>query len=153
MKLKVETNFDFGKLASKLDNILDDVVDDSKRVYRVATRENLKSGKLRKLRPTSIENRKRGNYGFGKKAPKTSSTKPLVWTGRLLNSIQVKDEGIEMMKYGMHHNDGFNIGSTPVAPRPFLAIKGKRIAGTKYGKEYEKFINKMYKRIRKALKK
>ena len=154
MKLQIRTTFDFGKLASKIEGIMNDVVDDGKRLYRATTRDNLKEGKIRKLRPASIEARKRGHYWKGKKVTPTTSTKPLVYTGELLNSIRVVDKGIEMWDYGLNHHEGFTLPQgTPVKARPFLAIKGKRVAGTKYGKEYDKFINKMYKKIGKALKK
>ena len=163
MKLQIRTTFDFGKLASKMDGILNDVVDDGKRLYRTTTRENLKEGNLRKLRPFSIEARKKGHYWGGKKVTPTTSTKPLIYTGSLLNSIKWKDDGVEMNKYGLHHQEGFEIpmkraGVTfnqKVAPRKFFALKpdGKKIKGTKYGKAYDKFIDKMYKRIGKALKK
>ena len=163
MKLQIRTTFDFGKLAKKMDGILNDVVDDGKRLYRTTTKDNLKEGNLRKLRPASIEARKKGHYWGGKKVTPTTSTKPLIYTGSLLNSIKWKDDGVEMNKYGLHHQEGFEIpmkraGVTfnqKVAPRRFFALKpdGKKIKGTKYGKKYDKFIEKMYKRIGKALKK
>ena len=68
-----------------------------------------------------------------------------------------------MWDYGLHHHKGFEIpmkraGVTfnqKVAPRKFLALKldGKSIKGTKYGKSQQQFIDKMYKKIGKALKK
>ena len=172
MKLQIRTTFDFGKLASKMDSIVNDVVDDGKRLYRTTTRENLKEGRLRKLKPYSIEARKQGLYWRGKsgdshhgdrKVSATTSTKPLVYTARLLKSIKVVKDGVEMNDYGLNHQEGFFIpmkraGVTfnqKVAPRRFFALKldGKRVKGTKYGKAYDKFIDKMYKRIGKALKK
>ena len=163
VKLQIKTNFSFSKLHNQLDSILNDVVDDAKRLYRASTQENLKSGKLRKLRPASIEARKKGHYWGGKKVSPTSSTKPLMYTGRLYNSIKWHDDGIEMVEYGLRHQEGFGIpmkraGITfnqTVPPRPFLALnpQGKRFKGTKYGKSYAKFQSKMYKKIHKALKK
>ena len=67
MKLQIKTNFSFSKLHNQLDSILNDVVDDAKRLYRASTQENLKSGKLRKLRPASIEARKKVIIGEVKK--------------------------------------------------------------------------------------
>ena len=156
MKLQIKTTFDFGKLANKIEGIMNDVVDDGKRLYRATTRDNLKEGNLRKLRPASIEARKRGHYWKGKKVAPTNSTKPLIYTGSLLNSIKWKDDGVEMNEYGLFHQKGFLMrNGTLVKPRRFFALKpdGKRVSGTKYGKEYDKFIDKMYKRIGKALKK
>ena len=156
MKLQIKTTFDFGKLANKIEGIMNDVVDDGKRLYRTTTKENLREGKLRKLRPASIEARKRGHYWKGKKVTPTNSTKPLIYTGSLLDSIKWKDDGVEMNEYGLFHQKGFSMPTgTLVKPRRFFALKpdGKRVSGTKYGKEYTKFIDKMYKRIGKALKK
>ena len=156
VKLQIKTNFSFSKLHNQLDSILNDVVDDAKRLYRASTQENLKSGKLRKLRPASEKARKKGHYWGGKKVPPTSSTKPLIYTGRLYNSIKWNDDGIEMVEYGLRHQEGFNIaGGKFIEPRPFLALnpQGKRFKGTKYGKSYAKFESQMYKKIHKALKK
>ena len=156
MKLQVRTTFDFGKLANKIEGIMNDVVDDGKRLYRATTKDNLKEGNLRKLRPASIEARKKGHYWGKIKVTPTTSTKPLIYTGSLLNSIKWKDDGVEMNEYGLFHQKGFlTRNGILVKPRRFFALKldGKRVKGTKYGKAYDKFIDKMYKRIGKALKK
>ena len=156
MKLQIKTTFDFGKLEREIVGIMNDVVDDGKRLYRTTTKDNLREGNLRKLRPASIEARKRGHYWGGKKVTPTNSTKPLIYTGSLLDSIKWKDDGVEMNEYGLFHQKGFLMrNGTLVKPRRFFALKpdGKRVAGTKYGKAYDKFIDKMYKRIGKALKK
>tara|TARA_Y100001938_G_C7850283_1_gene310474 strand:- start:61 stop:549 length:489 start_codon:yes stop_codon:yes gene_type:complete len=159
---KIETTFDFRKLENKIDGIINDVVDDAKRLFRTATRENLKSGKIRKLRPFSIEMRKKGQYWANRKEnPPNPIDKPLVWTKSLLNSIKVVDDGVEMNRYGLNHQEGFFIRSglsnvrRVVRPRKFFALnpETKNLASTKYGKEYKKFIDQMYKKIHKALKK
>ena len=162
MKLQIKTTFDFGKLENKIEGIVNDVVDDAKRLFRTTTKENLNSGKLRKLRPLSIEMRKKGQYWGNKKEPSPSPIdKPLVWTKSLLNSIKVVDDGVEMNHYGLNHQKGFFIKSglsnvrRVVPPRKFFSLnpEAKRFGSTKYGKQYKKFISKMYKRIHKALKK
>ena len=162
MKLQIKTTFDFGKLERKIPDILNDLVDESKMVYAEMSAKNISDG-LRPLKKASIEARKKGHYWGGKKVTPTTSTKPLIYTGSLLNSIKWKDDGVEMNEYGLFHQKGFEIpmkraGVTfnqKVAPRRFFALKpdGKKIKGTKYGKKYDKFIEKMYKRIGKALKK
>ena len=164
MKLQIKTTFDFGKLENKIEGIVNDVVDDAKRLFRTTTKENLNSGKLRKLRPLSIEMRKKGQYWGNRKEPSPSPIdKPLVWTKSLLNSIKVVDDGVEMNHYGLNHQKGFGIpmrrsGITfnqTVPPRKFFALnpETKRFGSTKYGKQYKKFISKMHKQIHKALKK
>ena len=162
MKLQIKTTFDFGKLERKIPDILNDLVDESKMVYAEMSAKNISDG-LRPLKKASIEARKKGHYWGGKKVAPTSSTKPLVYTGELFKSIKIADEGVEMWDYGLHHHKGFEIpmkraGVTfnqKVAPRKFLALKldGKSIKGTKYGKSQQQFIDKMYKKIGKALKK
>ena len=162
MKLQIKTTFDFGKLERKIPDILNDLVDESKMVYAEMSAKNISDG-LRPLKKASIEARKKGHYWGGKKVTPTTSTKPLVYTGELFKSIKIVDKGVEMWDYGLHHHKGFEIpmkraGVTfnqKVAPRKFLALKldGKSIKGTKYGKSQQQFIDKMYKKIGKALKK
>ena len=163
MKLQIKTTFDFGKLASKLPEILDDLVDESKMVYAEASVKNITDGKLRKLRPKTLESRRKGHYWGNKKVAQTSKTKPLDYTGNLIKSIKIHEQGVIMNEYGLHHQKGFNIpmkraGVTfnqPVPPRKFLALNldGKKIKGTKYGKKQKQFVDKMYKKLHKALKK
>ena len=136
-------------------DILNDIVDESKHIYAEMTAKNIDDG-LRSLKKPSIEARKRGHYWGGIKVAPTSSTKPLVYTGRLFKSIKMVKEGVEMMEYGLHHDKGFTLPQgIHVKPRKFLAIKSgaKNIKGTKYGKTQHRFIQNMYKKIGKALKK
>ena len=154
----IYTSFDFGKLSRALDAITKDTVDKSKHAYAEMTAKNITDA-LRPLRPLSIEMRKKGHYWGGKKVAPTSSTKPLVYTGRLLESIKMVDDGMEMMEYGIHHHKGFDIPrkkagiewNQKVNPRPFLAVKGKNIKGTKYGKQQEKYTSEMFKKIAQIL--
>ena len=159
---KITTTFDFGKLASKIPEILDDLVEESKMVYAEMSVKNITEG-LRPLKKPSIEARKKGHYWGNKKVTPTSKTKPLDYTGDLIKSIKIHEQGVIMNEYGLHHQKGFNIpmkraGVTfnqPVPPRKFLALNldGKKIKGTKYGKKQKQFVDKMYKKLHKALKK
>ena len=159
---KITTTFDFGKLASKIPEILDDLVEESKMVYAEMSVKNITEG-LRPLKKPSIDARKKGHYWGNKKVTPTSKTKPLDYTGDLIKSIKIHKQGIIMNEYGLHHHKGFEIPmkrasvrfNQKVPARPFLALKldGKKITGTKYGKQQQKFVDKMYKKIGKALKK
>ena len=162
MKLQVRTTFDFGKLARKMPDILNDIVDESKMVYAEMSVKNITDG-LRPLKKASIEARKKGHYWGGAKVPPTSKTTPLDYTGELIKSIKIHEQGVIMNEYGLHHHRGFSIPmkhagaifNQPVKPRPFLAMKldAKNISSTKFGKTQKRFIDNMYKRIGKALKK
>ena len=162
MKLQIKTTFDFGKLERKMSDILNEMVDESKMVYAEMSVKNITDG-LRPLKKPSIEARKKGHYWGGKKVTPTSKTTPLDYTGSLIKSIKVHKQGVIMNEYGLHHHKGFGIPmkragaifNQTVKPRPFLAMKldAKNIKGTKYGKTQQRFIENMYKRIGKALKK
>lgn len=139
-------SFDFEKLVKKLPEITKDFHDKNKHDYAEITAKNITDG-LRGLKDASKKARRRGVYWGGERVTPTSSNKPLVYTGRLLESIKMVDDGIEMMEYGIHHHRGFQ----GVAARPFLAVEGKKIAGTKYGKQTQKYKTEMFKKISKVL--
>ena len=151
---KITTTFDFGKLASKIPEILDDLVEESKMVYAEMSVKNITEG-LRPLKKPSIDARKKGHYWGNKKVTPTSKTKPLDYTGDLIKSIKIHKQGIIMNEYGLHHQRGFTLPQgTRVPPRKFLAMNldAKNITG-KYKETQKKFIKNMYKKIGKALKK
>ncbi len=149
MKLQIKTTFSFAKLARKLPNILNELVDESKMVYAEMSVKNITDG-LRPLKKASIEARKRGIYWAGKRVTPTTKTKPLDYTGDLIKSIKIHEKGVIMNEYGIYHNQGIG-----VPKREFLALKldSESVKGTKYGTKQKKFIKQMYKRIGKALKK
>ena len=150
----IKTNFSFGKLERKLPDILKDIVDESKHIYAEMSAKKIDDG-LRPLKKASIEARRRGHYWGKRKVAPTQSTKPLIYTGALRDSIKIHEQGVIMNEYGLHHQKGFTLPQgTPVPPRKFLAMNldAKNITG-KYKETQKKFIKNMYKKIRKALKK
>ena len=157
MNLKVKTTFSFSKLLKALPSILDDLVEESKEVYAEMTAENITKGQLRPLRPKTLTARRKGHYWGKKKVSPTSNTRPLLYTGALLKSIKLHKQGIEMNEYGLRHQQGFKMPNVKkaVAPRRFLAMKldAKSMEAGKYGQTQKRFINRMYKKIGRALKK
>ena len=149
MKLQVKTTFSFAKLARKLPDILNELVDESKMVYAEMSVKNITDG-LRPLKKPSIEARRKGIYWAKERVPPTTKTTPLDYTGALIKSIKIHEQGVIMNRYGLHHHNGFQ----NVKPRKFLAMKldAKTVSG-KYGEAQKKFIKLMHKRIGKALKK
>ena len=122
-KVSFKSNFSFRKLGSKLGDVLGEqnekIIDSLAQI----TKRNISDGKLRPLSQNTLEIRRRGLSTFSGHSPSpTTETRPLLYTGRLLNSIKPVEGGIEMMEYGVEHNDGFN---TPegkfVAQRTFIA--------------------------------
>ena len=146
--ITIKTTFSFAKLERKLPEILKDIVDESKMVYAEMSVKNITDG-LRPLKKPSIEARKRGIYWAGQRVAPTTKTKPLDYTGALIKSIKIHEQGVIMNEYGLYHNEGIG-----VPKRKFLALglDAKTVSG-KYGEQQKKFVKKMYKRIGKALKK
>jgi len=74
----------------------------SKKAFADNIRNNIKNGAFAPLSETTIFIRERGlspNSGY----TKTSSKKPLVHTGNLLNSIKETETGVSMAHYGKYH--------------------------------------------------
>ena len=91
--------------------------------FAEATAKNISDGNLRGLSQNTLELRRRGLSTFdGHNPSPTTETRPLLYTGRLKNSIKATEDGIEMFDYGLEHNKGF---STPegkqVPSRNFIA--------------------------------
>ena len=128
--VKTSSNFSFRRLGSKLQDILgkqnEKIIDGLAQM----TKRNISEGKLRGLSQNTLEIRRRGlstfdSYGTPnapRKPKPTSETRPLLYTGNLLNSIKPTKDGIEMLEYGEEHHDGFNTPEGKSVPaRSFIA--------------------------------
>ena len=131
MKLKITTNFDFGKLASKLPDLLDNVVKDSIDSSVQASRDAIKSGKLQSLEKSTLEIRRHRGI---------SGSTPLYATGDLYKSIKRSKNGLEFKRYGAYQRKGFkptrvpyinkynkiayppNVNGVTVPPRDFITF-------------------------------
>ena len=150
-KVKSSSNFSFKKLGEKLEDILgkqnEKIIDGLAQI----TKRNISDGKLRGLSQNTLELRRRGLSTFSGHDPSpTGETRPLLYTGRLLNSIKPVKDGIEMMDYGLEHNDGFNTPEGKSVPaRTF--IPGEE--GLKKDKKgLEKIQNELVINMQKAMK-
>ncbi len=162
MKLKIRSNFSFSKLAKEMPGILEKYSSASGKGSAKNIKTSLEKGSYQPLEESTKDIRRRGkspNAGF----MATSSTKPLIHTGSLRNSIRVDKEGIKMNKYGKFQNDGYivkpskrkngfsnkfhTVGKT-VPPRPFIN-KGMAMESP----ESKQAAKDLSKNIRKALKK
>ena len=168
MKLQVKTTFDFGKLASKTQKIVDDFVNNTISGESKAMKNRISSGKaitgkMKALEDSTVETRKlRG----------ISGKVPLNATGALLNSIKPTAEGVWGKEYGSFHNTGFVTNNKPIIPdsptysgkaagkdSKMFNFAGKTIEprvwlhNTSTFKNNKKIINTFFKNIKKALKK
>ena len=156
VKLKIESNFSFAKLAKEMPGILEKHSTDMGRGSAKSIKTALEKGSYQPLEDSTIDIRRRGkspSAGF----MKTNSKKPLIHTGSLRDSIRVDKEGIKMHEYGKFQNDGYivkpsgfsnkfhTVGKT-VPPRPFID-RGLAVE-TPESKQAEKDLSK---NIRKAL--
>ena len=127
MKLQISTTFSFSKLASKMPKIIENTTKGLSRSGAVGIKKSIESGRFKALSPTTIDIRKSGaspnsNYLA------TSSTKPLIHTGRLRDSIKSNKEGVEMLKYGMYQNKGYKTATNRFTKNYFMRT-GKNLAG------------------------
>ena len=161
MKLQIRTTFDFGKLASKIEGIMNKHADRTGRVSVQGIKDAIDGGKFDAISDATRYVRKEGlspNSGM----TATSSTKPLVHTGKLRRSIKWVSrgqKGIAMEDYGAYHLKERKIKKNPFTKSMNFAGKTRPArdfvsAGLK---EREKGVLKSFdafrKDLRKALKK
>ena len=134
MKLEISVNFDFGELAGKTKNIIDDYLEEFAKNSEQISKEVIDSGKLAKLKPATERWRRSKGYPI---------SPPLKASGTLYNSIKAKGNTLSMRKYGKHHNDG--TVPTTVA-RPFIAgigvsnIKSRQKLDKKFMQDIQKAL-------------
>jgi len=117
LKLKIKSNFNFGKLATKMPDVLDNFLNDSYADLLVdESKKFIKSGQVTPpLKRSTIKQRKKEGYG----------NKALFKTGALTNSLKKSKKGLQLKAYGVSHYNGFTIGSRgiKVPSRPFLVVR------------------------------
>ena len=113
MKLEIKTNFSFSKLSSSLPKILEKHLQRTARSSAQGAREVIESGRLKRLKTSTINRRKRRGTG---------GRKPLFETGSLFRSIKGTSEGLKMNEYGLWHHEG---NKRP--KRPFIFPSRKTI--------------------------
>ena len=124
-KVSFTSNFRFGKLREKIDEIVGDsnkgIVDSIAR----NTKKNIltASYESNKLSDVTLDARRRGASSFSGHNPSpTTETRPLLYSKRLFDSIKPTKDGLEIMDYAFEHQKGFTTSSgKSVPPRPFIA--------------------------------
>ena len=141
MKLEVKVNFDFGKLANAIPELIKQYTSDYARESAEGSKSIIDSGALQPLGVVAQKMRK--NEGFPV-AP------PLKKTGKLYKSIKQKGDKVQMLAYGLLHNDGHKthpksaIPNVDVVARPFIkpVIKTRKKIGANFLKNIRKALRK-----------
>jgi|TARA_Y100000593_G_C4164746_1_gene263837 phage gpG-like protein len=118
--LEWKSNFSFDKLSKNLDKAIKKFGGDNVKSFTKAAKDNLQKGDFKPLAEATLKARKQGVGWGGKRVGKTSSKRPLIQTGRLLNSIKEKDGEFTMIEYGFRHHAGFSANRKKIPARPFL---------------------------------
>ena len=167
MKLQIRTTFDFGKLASKAKELIDNLKEQTILTESKEMSNRLKSG-------STIDGTMKGISDAAKITRilrgHSPTSPPLNASGKLLNSIKVRKTGVSINKYGLYQSEGFTTQNNPVIPegkkKPKGGLKkrqfkfaGKSIPARRWLHDSETFkndkkiVDKFFKSIGKALKK
>ena len=126
MKVSVKSNFSFEKLSTKT-QFRKKIFEDSTLAISTAIAKNSKKNILDGVKPdlkdSTLISRQEGRSSFkGHNETETPSfnLQPLFYTGRLLNSIKGNKKGLEMLSYGLEHQNGFEGTHGDVPARPFI---------------------------------
>ncbi len=148
MQIIAKSNFSFSQLSLKLNDIINRVLNNSAKSSSNKTKSNILQSKdvtggiLDELAEITHERRADGVFWEGdgetkrfgntkawrakflKKNLKPQSTKPLHYTGNLLNSIRAKKNTMNLAGYGGLHHEGYKVSgnakSWTVPSRPFI---------------------------------
>ena len=121
MKLQIRTTFDFGKLAGKTKELIDNfkeqtILTESKKMSNRLKSGRTINGTMDKLSDAAkITRILRGH---------SPTSPPLNASGKLLNSIKVVRSGVSINKYGLHQSTGFTTQNNPVIPEGSKKPKG-----------------------------
>ena len=148
-KVSFKSNFSFGKLSSKLFEILEDSNSEITDSIARNTKKNILTATTRQLSNNTLDIRRRGLSTFpGHNPSPTNETRPLLYSKRLFDSIKGTKDGLEMMDYGLVHQEGFTTKEGfSVPPREFIAA----LSDDK--KALENVESRIINRIEKAMKK
>ena len=147
--VKFTSNFSFRKLSQNLNAVIDDSNLNIAEAIAKNTKKNILDGVTPELKDSTLRQRRTGATSFDGHSPqKTNETRPLLYTKRLFNSIKGTKEGLEIMDYGLEHNDGTQPGTHGTIPqRKFIG----EIQDNK--EDLSKVENSLISRIEKAMKK
>jgi len=107
--VRVSINFSFPKLAGRIQKIIVDTVNREKQGIVEVSKKTIKNRELQPLSDSTIGKRRSGTSDYKKRGHRPSPTTddtPLHYTGSLYKSIKVSDKGIDMLDYGISHDQG-----------------------------------------------
>lgn len=144
-----KSNFSFKKLTSKFEEIFNDSKSEIVESIARNTKKNILTAGTRRLSNRTLEARKLGVSSFPGHNPRpTTETRPLLYTKRLFDSIKATEEGLDIMDYGLIHQEGFTTSEGKNVPaRPFIAT----LSDDK--KALENVENRIFNKLEKAMKK
>ena len=167
MKLQIRTTFDFGKLASKTKELIDNFKEQTILTESKEMTNRLKSGRAIDGTMKNISDAAKITRILRGHSP---TSPPLNASGKLLQSIRVIKTGVSINKYGLYQSQGFTTQNNPVIPEGKRKPKGGlrkrqfKFAGKtipprqwihtdetfKYDKKiYNSFIKKIHKALKK----
>ena len=142
-----KSNFSFQKLADSLDEIIQQAKIDEGNAIAEKSIETINSGKLKALSRATINKSLAGTSDYIHRGPKPKvqpDKTPLRYTSRLINSIEVVDEGVKMYDYGEFHHYGRG-----EPKREFIAQAGASEMKSDEQEIAKELVKKMNKAMRK----
>ena len=148
-KVTFTSNFRFSKLSADIDEVLGDSNKEITDSIARNTKKNILTASTRRLSNATIEARQKGVSSFkGHNPSPTNETRPLLYTKRLFDSIKPTKDGLEIMDYGLIHQEGFTTSENKkVPPRPFIATLNQDKDALK--KVEERIVKKMNRKMMK----
>ena len=131
MKLKIKTNFDFGKLSSKMPSIINDYLSGYAQGTEVGSRQNIDSG-LADIKDATKKWRRSKGY---------PEYPPLKASGKMYNSIKANKNRLKILDYGQWHHEG-EVPTTKARPFISSTLENEKIIDKKLNDAIEKSLSK-----------
>ena len=130
MKLEISVNFDFGKLAGKTKNIIDDYTAGYAQDSEQASKDNIDAGLSPDIKQSTKKHRQR----------KGSPTRPpLKASGKMYNSIKSDKNSLRLLEYGYFHHTG-KVPTTVARPFISTSAKNKQKLDKKFMQDIQKAL-------------
>ena len=131
MKLKIKTNFDFGKLSNKMPTIINDYLSGYARGTETGSKQNIDNG-LADIKDSTKKWRRSKGY---------PEHPPLKASGKMYNSIKADKNKLKILDYGKWHDEG-KVPTTKA--RPFIGStkENEKIIDDKFNKDIDQFLSK-----------
>ena len=142
-----KSDFSFSKLHNKIDKLIDETMQKEGNLVAKTAKDTINEGKLKPLSAATKQKRLDGYSDYmdssDHKPKRQTDMTPLRYTSRLLNSFKVKEDGVELVEYGLEHN--FGRGEPK---REFISFPGS----PKLKKEEKKISDRLIDNMNKAMK-